>query len=286
MRFGIFRRVGMDGNEQVRAQLARDAIAFLKHEEFVVVAGQRHAHPAGFDQLIANRLGDGQRDVLFPLAIFLVDGARIMAAMARIDHHQRAGAVMRALHRRQRHAARGGRDRHGDGMDALLRTGGHVDRPVEPGASLAHFAAEARVADALEREAERFAVLRQPGIAERRGRRQVQHHTRRAVAQLPLTHRGDIAPARRKLETAHLCAVDIERDAARRVQQERRCAIHPAIESHDDIVVPHIDAGDAARASGCRRNDHACQGKALEHALLVQRTAFGRPANFHDDVPS
>ena len=85
----------MDGDEQVGAQFARDAIAFLQNQIFVIVAGQRDAHPARFDELVADCLRDRQRHILFALAHVGVDRTRIMAAMASVDHHQRPRPIAR-----------------------------------------------------------------------------------------------------------------------------------------------------------------------------------------------
>ncbi len=86
--------VAVHRDEQVRLELARDTVAFLEDEEPVVLTRQRHPDPARAEQFVADGAGDPERHVLFAPAIDRGDRAGIDAAMARIDHHQRAAVVI------------------------------------------------------------------------------------------------------------------------------------------------------------------------------------------------
>ena len=87
--------MGVDRDEQVGPQLAGDAVALLQHEEAIVAPGERDADTAGLEQFVAHRLRDGERQILLVDPHPLVMGARIVAAMARVDHHERAGRIAR-----------------------------------------------------------------------------------------------------------------------------------------------------------------------------------------------
>ncbi len=88
--------IGVDGKKQVGAQPPRDFVALGVQQVAVLVAGQRNADLALLDQPVAQSTGEMQHQILFlqPLA----RGARIMTAVARVDHHQRQIAILgRAL---------------------------------------------------------------------------------------------------------------------------------------------------------------------------------------------
>ena len=122
------RGVGVDRDEQAGAQPPRDLEALGEDEIAVVLAGQGDAHPARRGQIVADRAGEGERHVLFAAAVGGRDRAGIDAAMAGIDHHQRAARVARAVDRgdwRPRAPRRGASSR----MVRSPRAAGAVPRP-------------------------------------------------------------------------------------------------------------------------------------------------------------
>ena len=83
------------------------------------------------------------------------------------------------------------------------------------------------------------------------------------------------------MAASDLRTIDIQRDPARRVQQEGRRAIHAIVEADNNPVILHEDTGNTTGAAGNRQGDRACQGKAQKHVPLVQRSPVSRPAKFH-----
>src|SRR3546814_14678876 len=75
-----------------------NAEAIFEHEEAIIVAGKRHAHPARLEQFAADSLRNGKGDILFPRSKLLIESARIMPAMSCIYDNQRPVIIARAGH--------------------------------------------------------------------------------------------------------------------------------------------------------------------------------------------
>src|SRR3546814_11738684 len=56
----ILRCVGMNGNEKISLHAPGNAEALFEHEEAIIVAGKRHAHPARLEQFAADSLRHGK----------------------------------------------------------------------------------------------------------------------------------------------------------------------------------------------------------------------------------
>ena len=223
--------VAVDRDEQVGMEPPRDAEAFAQHQIAVVVAGQRHPHPAAVQKLVADRARDLQRHVLFAQPGLGVDRAGVDPAMARVDHHQRAAAV--ALHARQRRRLGGWRHRlhhlvAGAAAGQVEGEGEEVERPRQARLPRRHpigggerqrqpatVAREAAVGD----HGRRGEVEYQPGAAVR-GRAGMDHRKvaaylrdvaghARQVHRQPLRTRGDAAGGARHRR------VEADDDAAR-----------------------------------------------------------------------
>ncbi len=120
--------VGVNRDEQVGLQAARDAVAFLKHQIAVVRAGERDADAARGDQVVANRARDAERDVLFALAAVRIDRARIVPAVPRVDHDERQARIGRPLDFGQRDRGFRFADRHRDAVAFFGRLGAELRR--------------------------------------------------------------------------------------------------------------------------------------------------------------
>ena len=70
--------------------------AVVEGQIAVVVAGQRHAHPAALDQIVAKLPRERQSEVLLGDLARDTARARVAAAMARVDHHDRPAACVRS----------------------------------------------------------------------------------------------------------------------------------------------------------------------------------------------
>ncbi len=88
--------VGVQADEQIRLVLPGEVNALVEGQIGVVVAGQRHVELPRCHQQVAQLQGKGQRDVLFVHAARGA-GAIVDAAMAGVDHHQRAAALGRPV---------------------------------------------------------------------------------------------------------------------------------------------------------------------------------------------
>src|SRR3546814_16991891 len=77
----ILRCVGMNGNEKISLHAPGNAVALFEHEEAIIVAGKRHAHPARLEQFAPDSLRNGKGDNLFPRAKPLIESARLMPAL-------------------------------------------------------------------------------------------------------------------------------------------------------------------------------------------------------------
>src|SRR3546814_19712386 len=88
----------MNGNEKISLHAPGNAEALFEHEEAIIVAGKRHAHPARLEQFAADSLRNGKGDILFPRSKLLIESARIMPAMSCIYDNQRPVIIARAGH--------------------------------------------------------------------------------------------------------------------------------------------------------------------------------------------
>src|SRR3546814_20198846 len=84
----ILRCVGMNGNEKISLHAPRNAEALFEHEEAIIVACKRHAHPARLEQFAADRLRNGKGDILFPRSQLLIERARILPALSFLYNNQ------------------------------------------------------------------------------------------------------------------------------------------------------------------------------------------------------
>ena len=96
------RAVGVDRDEQVGVEPAGDLVALVEAAIAVVVAGHGDADPAGRGERVADGEGEREGDVLFRLSREFRGRARVAAAMAGIDHHQRRIVAARRGHPGQR----------------------------------------------------------------------------------------------------------------------------------------------------------------------------------------
>src|SRR5690606_36512027 len=62
----LARRIGMNREEQVRAERPGDLRTLLEGKEPVVVAGHRDAHPASAQELVSQGAREADREGLFP----------------------------------------------------------------------------------------------------------------------------------------------------------------------------------------------------------------------------
>ena len=80
--------VGVHGDKQRGAMFARDLHPLFQRDESVLLSGHRHTVlPGMLEQAFEGQSG-GEGDVFFVGAGY-TDGAGILSAMARIEHHER-----------------------------------------------------------------------------------------------------------------------------------------------------------------------------------------------------
>src|SRR3546814_14125140 len=72
----------MNGNEKISLHAPGTAEALFEHEEAIIVAGKRHAHPARLEQFAADSLRNGKGDILFPRSKLLIEHARLLPAIS------------------------------------------------------------------------------------------------------------------------------------------------------------------------------------------------------------
>ena len=90
------KRIRVNGDEQVRAVTPRNLGSAPQTDVVVAVANHHRPHARRAVDAALERAGDGQHDVLFPDARS-GDGARIFAAVARIDGHDNLAPALRGV---------------------------------------------------------------------------------------------------------------------------------------------------------------------------------------------
>ena len=107
--------IGMERNQQRGVPRAGEGHAIREGDEFITLPRHGNTAFAAFLQFAAERLGGGKRQALFFRAA-PANGARVIAAMAGVNYHQRqgGGAALRQWHVPARRRCEGLRTRGGD----------------------------------------------------------------------------------------------------------------------------------------------------------------------------
>ena len=79
----------MDRDQQADPELAGDRGALLERQRAILVAGQRHPHPAMLGEQIAKLAGESEGEVLFLDRARHARRAGVAAAVAGVDQHDR-----------------------------------------------------------------------------------------------------------------------------------------------------------------------------------------------------
>ncbi len=271
----------MDRDEQVRAEAASDTIAFLKHEETVGVAGQRHPDPAGCGQRVTRGAGQRQGQVLFALPAG-TDGARIMAAMAGINDDERQRPVIGAKDARQFDAVLQLADGyahliaalrplcHGERGHAGQRRGNHpAARTDERG--------KIRRRAGTQQERERAAIGAEAGVADIGGLTEVKDEPQPPFAERALANPRD-RPAAAVQMARRAGARDIEREPLGPVERKAARFAHRRGKIDADVLGGDHHAADRRR----RRRRQAETGhqdqEQFDHPRLMARTPPSGPA--------
>ena len=217
----------------------RDAEPLAQHQIAIVVARQRHAHPAGRDPRVADRAGDLQRHVLLARPGVGVDRAGIDPAVAGVDHHQREIRIARdARQRRALHRRDGDRD-------LVFRARPEMEEAQRPRAARLR---EPARAGTLQRQFQRVPRVAEHATRHHHRPREIEHDARPVAAAPALADRAHRAvPVQRR---AGPRAVDIDRDPARPVEQEARRPRHRLVEMDQHARAVDLDALDGPGIGG------------------------------------
>jgi len=273
--------IGMDRNEKVRPQTPRNAIAFLQHQEGVGVARQRHAHAAGLEQFVANGAGDLQCDLAFARPVMRADRARIVAAMPRIDHHQRAAVILGPFDpgQRRRLARLGQRNAHA--VAALRRfraeIGGRHER-LARGIENANKVGRSKL---LDRQGQAPAIFGEGACAHHRRPIEIEHDPRGIAVELGHADVAEQALLGQRIG-ARGCALDVDRDAVGAAQDEAAGAFYRIVEVQHHLVGADFDIGDLARLNGHGACHRRADGGQPQHGPVMPPARMSGPVQFHD----